>query len=333
MKLDSATLLPEQGIYTPEKYSNQDSFPTQCAPRPLSNTAEIFGSHSELDISLTPEKMERGLGILKNTKRGAEYCMGGKTNRRQVRFDIDSGFGGHDNELSTAGAQNEQETRIITVVAENRPISHSNPTSIFSKATVMQQKEAPSKTAKKAPKGGQKSKKQSHPPKRLETPVEIQLFTPVNMLHNPVLNTTLALGEELKCVSELGFDSKKAVQEHLKKSSVTRNAVEGRITEALNIPREQHMFRALVSVTVPADQVLNNAEREKMSMVPPYRSESRKPVPTESPDLMTFYNPTELLTETPYIPREGLPPLKTVTRHRPSNTVFDLYRKKKQWEL
>lgn len=51
----------------------------------------------------------------------------------------------------------------------------------------------------------------------------------------------------------------------------------------------------------------------------------------EGPDLMAFYRPRELFTETPFLEVGGLPPLKLQAQRRHPATTFLMYRKLQQW--
>ncbi|KAL8177024.1 UNVERIFIED_CONTAM: hypothetical protein K2H54_040939 [Gekko kuhli] len=99
----------------------------------------------------------------------------------------------------------------------------------------------------------------------------------------------------------------------------------------MNIPREQQLYQGLVSLQVPEEEVLCSAVQEKLALAGP-RPEGRKEPASEGPDLMAFYNPEELFTETPFLEVEGLPPLERKPRTRDPAATFLMYRKLRQWD-
>ncbi|GAB1290347.1 Protein phosphatase 1 regulatory subunit 35 [Apodemus speciosus] len=92
-------------------------------------------------------------------------------------------------------------------------------------------------------------------------------------LEAPALQSSLALSLELQnaraAVASGHFDAAKAVEEQLRKSFQTRCALEETVAEGLNVPRSKRLYRDLVSLRVPVEQVLNAALREKQAMLPP----------------------------------------------------------------
>ncbi|XP_041093173.1 protein phosphatase 1 regulatory subunit 35 isoform X2 [Polyodon spathula] len=312
-----------------------ESVPMRHAPTPLHSEPQPLGSLPDLDISLTPEKMSRGTGGI--LKRGG----GGENRHRQVRFHItpqsDTSTCKESDDLSPR-PEREAEPRTVTPVSGggvrergvDTPKPNPNPTAIFSKEGSSSRQKAPKRTAKaKAPKASDERTKSRAQQAVGETPVEAG---PGVLLERPALHTTLALGAELRGVEGAEFHPRRAVLEQLRKSSLTRNIVEGKIAEAVNVPRYQTRFQALVSLAVPQQDVLSSALRERLALVPPGRTQPGKSSPAEGPDLLAFYSPCELLWETPHLPLEGLPPLRVSTRTRPPETTFNLYSKRRQWE-
>lgn len=105
-------------------------------------------------------------------------------------------------------------------------------------------------------------------PKSLEEP-----GAPPSSLGAPVPQSSLALGLELEAARAAAgsqFDAAKAVEEQLRKSFQTRCGLEGSVAEGLNVPRSRRLFRDLVSLRVPAEQVLDAALREKLALLPPH---------------------------------------------------------------
>lgn len=95
--------------------------------------------------------------------------------------------------------------------------------------------------------------------------------------------SSLALGLELEAARAAAgspFDAARAVEERLRKSFQTRCGLEGSVAEGLNVPRSRRLFRDLVSLRVPAEQVLDAALREKLALLPPH---ARAPHPKVRP--------------------------------------------------
>ncbi|XP_072799317.1 protein phosphatase 1 regulatory subunit 35 isoform X2 [Vicugna pacos] len=98
-------------------------------------------------------------------------------------------------------------------------------------------------------------------------------------LGTPAQQSSLALSLELQAArAAVGgqFDAAKAVEEQLRKSFQTRCGLEESVAEGLNVPRSKRLFRDLVSLQVPEEQVLNAALREKLALLPP---QARAPLP------------------------------------------------------
>ncbi|XP_030630825.1 protein phosphatase 1 regulatory subunit 35 [Chanos chanos] len=150
------------------------------------------------------------------------------------------------------------------------------------------------------------------------------------VLEGAELNTTLALKAELKELEEAEFDSKKAVKEKMKTSALAKNHITAKATEGLNFPRSQHLYRALVSVTLSHDQLVSQALRDRPALTPPTRGHGSKV--TEAPDLLAFYSPAELFREIPLLPGDQLPLPRPQLVPRPTHTTFDLYHRHRQWE-
>lgn len=150
-------------------------------------------------------------------------------------------------------------------------------------------------------------------------------------LGTPVLHSSIGLGVEVQAAREQAFDALRAARELLQSSFPTRCTVEARVGEGMNIPREQQLYRGLVSLQVPEEELLSSAVQEKLALAGP-RPEARKEPASEGPDLMAFYNPEELFTETPFLEVEGLPPLERKPRTRNPAATFLMYQKLRQWD-
>ncbi|XP_045629755.1 protein phosphatase 1 regulatory subunit 35 isoform X1 [Ursus americanus] len=103
----------------------------------------------------------------------------------------------------------------------------------------------------------------------------------------PAQQSSLALSLELQAARAAAggqFDAAKAVEEQLRKSFQTRCGLEESVAEGLNVPRSKRLFRDLVSLQVPEEQVLNAALREKLALLPP---QARAPPPKNKVVLLT----------------------------------------------
>ncbi|XP_048035355.1 protein phosphatase 1 regulatory subunit 35 [Megalobrama amblycephala] len=148
------------------------------------------------------------------------------------------------------------------------------------------------------------------------------------------LNTTLALRAELQEVAELAFDPEKAVKEKLQSSTLTKNHISAKAAEGLNFPRSQHLYRALVSVSLSRDQLISQALQDRPALAPPTASQTNKfpSPPLEAPDLLPFYSPDKLLRETPLLPGDHIPLPRPRPAPRPAHTTFHLHHLHKLWE-
>uniref|UniRef100_A0A3P9HQA6 Protein phosphatase 1 regulatory subunit 35 C-terminal domain-containing protein n=1 Tax=Oryzias latipes TaxID=8090 RepID=A0A3P9HQA6_ORYLA len=146
-------------------------------------------------------------------------------------------------------------------------------------------------------------------------------------LERAELNTTLALKEELQSLQEAEFDSEKALQETLQKSERTKNLINARATEVVNISRSQLLFHSLVSVDVQQEQLLSRVLKERLHL-PPTAS---CPPTAEGPTLL-FFNTSSLVHQKPLPQEEGLLDSKALPSPRPPRFTFDLYRRQRCWE-
>ncbi|CAO2630130.1 Protein phosphatase 1 regulatory subunit 35 [Lemmus lemmus] len=150
---------------------------------------------------------------------------------------------------------------------------------------------------------------------------------------DPAASQPLELQSARAAVAGGQFDAAKAVEEQLRKSFQTRCVVEETVAEGLNVPRSKRLYRDLVSLQVPEEQVLNAALREKLAMLPP---QPRAPPPKEAlgpgPDMTMLCNPETLYYEAPHLTVDGLPPLRLQARPRPSEDTFLMHRMLRRWE-
>ncbi|KAM9111727.1 protein phosphatase 1 regulatory subunit 35, partial [Pangshura tecta] len=128
--------------------------------------------------------------------------------------------------------------------------------------------------------------------------------------------------------AQQGFDARQAAQELLGTSFLARCSVEGKAAAGMNVPREQQLYQGLVSLQVPAEEVLSCALQGKLSLVrslPEPRSGVSPPLPgacPRRPDPRMFYESRELFAETPYLGVEGPPPLRLQPHVRPPASTF-----------
>lgn len=150
----------------------------------------------------------------------------------------------------------------------------------------------------------------------------------VGLSEGAELNTTLALKAELDEVAGAEFNSQKAVREQLK-STRTKNSINNKATEGVNVPPSQQLYRALVSVSVEEELVISQALRDRLQLVPPTRIIGNKR--EEGPDLQVF-NRADQLREKPLLPGEELSMPRPLPTTRPAHSSFDLYHRHTRWE-
>ncbi|XP_029945665.1 protein phosphatase 1 regulatory subunit 35 [Salarias fasciatus] len=148
-------------------------------------------------------------------------------------------------------------------------------------------------------------------------------------LERAELNTTLALKAELQSIQAAEFDSQKAVQETLQRSERTKNLINARATEVVNVSRSQQLFTSLVSVDVQEDQLISQVLQDRLLLAPPPRCHDNRP--SEGPSLLAFITP-DLLRQKPLPPEEEPVPCRPRPLPRPAHSTFDLYRRQRCWE-
>ncbi|XP_067325766.1 protein phosphatase 1 regulatory subunit 35 [Anolis sagrei] len=168
-------------------------------------------------------------------------------------------------------------------------------------------------------------------PVQTETEPEAMPQLGFGLLAAPIPHSSLALGAEVQAARTEGFDAQQAAEELVQRSFGVRCALEAKAGEGVNIPREQRLYQGLVSLEVPTEELLNAAVQEKMALIP-HRPERKQERPCEGPDLLAFFNPGELFTETPFLEVEGLPALRLQPRTRDPSTTFAMDRKLRQWD-
>uniref|UniRef100_U3CWN1 Protein phosphatase 1 regulatory subunit 35 n=1 Tax=Callithrix jacchus TaxID=9483 RepID=U3CWN1_CALJA len=152
-------------------------------------------------------------------------------------------------------------------------------------------------------------------------------------LEMPALQSSLALGLELRAAAGSHFDAAKAVEEQLRKSFQIRCGLEESVSEGLNVPRSRRLFRDLVSLQVPEEQVLNAALREKLALLPPQaRAPPPKEPPGPGPDMTILCDPETLFYESPHLTLDDLTPLRLQLRPHPSEDTFLMHGTLRRWE-
>uniref|UniRef100_A0A2K5PTR4 Protein phosphatase 1 regulatory subunit 35 C-terminal domain-containing protein n=1 Tax=Cebus imitator TaxID=2715852 RepID=A0A2K5PTR4_CEBIM len=139
-------------------------------------------------------------------------------------------------------------------------------------------------------------------------------------LEMPALQSSLALGLELRAAAGSHFDAAKAVEEQLRKSFQIRCGLEESVSEGLNVPRSK-------SLQVLEEQVLNAALREKLALLQPQARPSGL-----GPDMTILCDPETLFYESPHLTLDGLPPLRLQLRPHPSEDTFLMHQTPRRWE-
>ncbi|XP_025030177.1 protein phosphatase 1 regulatory subunit 35 isoform X1 [Python bivittatus] len=88
----------------------------------------------------------------------------------------------------------------------------------------------------------------------------------LHALGTPAPHSSLALGAEVQATREQAFDARQAAEELVQHSFVARCAVGAHVGEGLNIPRDQQLYQGLISLQVPADELINSAVQEKLAL-------------------------------------------------------------------
>lgn len=148
-------------------------------------------------------------------------------------------------------------------------------------------------------------------------------------LEKAELNTTLALKAELQSIQAAEFNSHKAVQETLQRSERTKNLINTRATEVVNVSRSQQLFTSLISVDVQEDQLISQVLQDRLQLAPPPQFLDSRP--SEGPSLLTFITP-DMLRQKPLPPEEGPVTCRPRPLPRPTHSTFDLYRRQRCWE-
>ncbi|XP_068606467.1 protein phosphatase 1 regulatory subunit 35 [Brachionichthys hirsutus] len=142
------------------------------------------------------------------------------------------------------------------------------------------------------------------------------------------LNTTLALRAKLQSLQGAEFDSHRAVRETLQNSERTKNLINAKASEVVNLSHSQLLYTSLVSIDVEKDQLISQVLRDKLMLAPNPRCHGNKTA--EGPSLSPFLT-SDLFRQKPFQPEETaiIKPYIT-TRH--AHSTFDLFRRQRRYE-
>ncbi|KAM6965885.1 protein phosphatase 1 regulatory subunit 35 [Tautogolabrus adspersus] len=142
------------------------------------------------------------------------------------------------------------------------------------------------------------------------------------------LNTTLALKAELQSLQGAEFNTRRVIQETIQRSERTKNLINTRATEEVNVSRSQVLFSSLVSVDVREDQLISLGYQERLPVDPtPCRGNKAQDGPSLYP-LMTSH-----LLRQKALPLEEEPISDTLRpQTHPTCSTFDLYRRRTRCE-
>uniref|UniRef100_A0A3Q0SS45 Protein phosphatase 1 regulatory subunit 35 C-terminal domain-containing protein n=1 Tax=Amphilophus citrinellus TaxID=61819 RepID=A0A3Q0SS45_AMPCI len=163
----------------------------------------------------------------------------------------------------------------------------------------------------------------------LVEPPAVTASQDLSCLERAELNTTLALKTKLQSLQESEFNSQRAVQETLRKSERTKNLINARATEVVNVSRSQILFTSLVSVDVQEDQLINQLLQEKLLLAPPSQCCGSRDTKGPSP---IFFITSDLLRQKHLPPEEAPVSCKPRPSACPAHSVFDLYKRQQCWE-
>lgn len=139
----------------------------------------------------------------------------------------------------------------------------------------------------------------------------------------------LHLEAKLQSLQGEEFNPQRAVEQALQKEQRTKNLINTRVSEGVNIPRGQLLFTSLVSTDVEEEELISQVMQDKLLLaLPPRCHDSRDAV---APLLPPFTTP-HLLRQKPLPTEEEPPRCRPCPAPRPDHTVFDLYRRHACWE-
>ncbi|KAM3857437.1 protein phosphatase 1 regulatory subunit 35 [Diretmus argenteus] len=142
-------------------------------------------------------------------------------------------------------------------------------------------------------------------------------------------NTSLALKAELESLQGAEFNSQKAIQETLQKSERTKNLINTKATDGVNVSRSQLLYSSLVSVNVEEDQLISQALQDRLLLAPPTRHHDTKSA--DAPSLLLFMT-SDLQRQKPLPPEKEPSSNKACPVPCPAHSTFDLYRRQIRWQ-
>lgn len=175
----------------------------------------------------------------------------------------------------------------------------------------------------------QRSRKNHHAPiQKVEPPAAASKQEP-NSLEKVELNTTLALKAELYTLQAAEFNSQRAIEETLQRSEKTKNLINSRATDVVNVRRSQLLYTSLVSVDVQEDQLISQVMQDRLLLAPPPQCHGNKLA--DGPSTLLFMTP-DLFRQKPLPPEEEPIENKLRPSTHPAQSTFDLYRQRRRCE-
>ncbi|XP_076609617.1 protein phosphatase 1 regulatory subunit 35 isoform X2 [Chaetodon auriga] len=174
-----------------------------------------------------------------------------------------------------------------------------------------------------------RNRRHHHDPRHGVVPPAATINQGPDCLERVDLNTTLALKAELQSLQGLEFNSQKAIQETLQRSERTKNLINTRATEVVNVSRSQPLFTSLISINVQEDQLISQVLQERLLLASTPCSHGNKAV--DSPSVL-FFMTSDLLRQKPLPPEEVPVNIKPRALTHNIHSTFDLYRQQRRYE-
>ncbi|XP_056291086.1 protein phosphatase 1 regulatory subunit 35 [Pseudoliparis swirei] len=137
------------------------------------------------------------------------------------------------------------------------------------------------------------------------------------------LNSTLALKAELQLLQGAEFNSQKAMQETLRRSERTKNLINTRATEEVNVSRSQVLFNSLVCVNVQEDQLISQMLQHRL------QPSCHGNKVADGPSLLLFMT-SDHLRQKPFPLEEEPVNYKPRPLTYPACSTFDLHRRERR---
>nr|XP_020479135.1 protein phosphatase 1 regulatory subunit 35 isoform X2 [Monopterus albus] len=188
---------------------------------------------------------------------------------------------------------------------------------------------SPDVPSQQAVRGQRRSRGRHHAQRHSVEPPPAASNQDPGCLERAELNTTLALKAKLQSLQGEEFNSQKAIQQTLLRSEMTKNLINTRATEGVNVARSQHLFTSLVSINMQKDQLISQAMQDRLLLPSPTHSHDSKA--TDGPSLLPFMT-SDLFRQKPLSPEEEAADCKLRPSPCPSHSTFDLYSRQRRWE-